>query len=211
MDLTERTNSMRRFFNEHVGDYDEHHVPFLNSKRHMVDVLPEGVERVLDLGAGTGLELYHLFERFPHARVTAIDVSELMLERLQERAFAGQVECRRGDFFQTPLGEGYDAVISSSALHHFTADQKKQLYVRILHALKAGGILSICDYYSADDAEEAAHFAALEANEDEHRHVDTPLTVAHERSLLEEAGFHRIEFLQSDPSNHFIQIGYKPL
>ena len=49
MDLNERTNSMRRFFNEHVGDYDEHHVPFLEAKRHMVNVLPEGVERVLDL------------------------------------------------------------------------------------------------------------------------------------------------------------------
>lgn len=210
MNLKERVDSMRSFFNEHIGDYDDKHAPFMSAKEQITEQLPEGTQRVLDLGAGTGLELFALFRRFPEARVVAVDVSDLMLEKLRTRPFAHLVECRQGDFFEVELGEGYDAVISSSALHHFAYDDKLLLYRRLYRALKPGGTVVICDYYSKDNAEEAAHFIELKENPNGRSHVDTPLTMEHERELMEACGFTEIRFLPSDPNNHYLQMGVKP-
>lgn len=54
----------------------------------------------MDLGAGTGLELIHIFELFPNARVTVIGINENMLEELKKRDFSNFVKIICGDFFE---------------------------------------------------------------------------------------------------------------
>ena len=68
---------------ETVEDYDTFY-------QSVTDALPDlGAEpRILDLGIGTGLELDCLFERFPDAQVTGIDVSAEMLAQLSLSRFA---------------------------------------------------------------------------------------------------------------------------
>ena len=51
-----------------------------------------------DTCGGTGLELIHLFELFPDAKVTVIDITENMLAKLKTRSFANQVTTICGDF-----------------------------------------------------------------------------------------------------------------
>ena len=65
MDLKTRAEEMRSFFDRKIDTYDEVHAAFAETKRMLTDCLPDGTETVLDLGAGTGLELIPLFERFP--------------------------------------------------------------------------------------------------------------------------------------------------
>ena len=41
----------------------------MDTKKALVDSLSGDIHKVLDLGAGTGLELIHLFEKYPEYRL----------------------------------------------------------------------------------------------------------------------------------------------
>ena len=189
MDLKKRNEEMRGFFDEKAGGYDDVHLLMMGNKRAITEMLPDGVEKVLDLGAGTGLELIPLFERFPNARVTVVDISSEMLSALKKRPFADRLDIIQADFFSADFGGGYDAVISSAALHHFTGDEKLGLYRRIYDALNPGGIFVNSDRYLKTQWEEDETFRAFYENTHGMRHFDTPLTLANEEKLLARAGF----------------------
>lgn len=140
MDLQKRNREMRDFFDEKADGYDEVHLPMMANKRIIAECLPDDTCDVLDLGAGTGLELLPLFGRFPDARVTVIDISEAMLRQLRRRDFSDRVEVVCGDFFEADFGCMRDAVISSAALHHFDESEKARLYGKIAGCLKPGGM-----------------------------------------------------------------------
>lgn len=199
MERNARTQEMLVFFNEKAKAYDAVHMSLMENKEVIAQVLPEGTQKVLDLGAGTGLELIPLFARFPQAEVTAIEVSPAMLHVLQQRPFVSQVQCVCGDFFSLPLGGGYDAVISSAALHHFSREDKAELYARCHAALCPGGVFVNCDRMTASLQEEEQLLWAYEATPTLYRHMDTPLAMETEQKLLEAAGFSYVQMtFQSD-------------
>lgn len=189
MNLTKRNEEMRDFFNEKADGYDAVHLPMMANKAAIAEMLPEGVNRVLDLGAGTGLELIPLFERFPDARVRVIDISEEMLNALRQRDYAGKLEILCGDFFALEFGEKYDAVISSAALHHFDEAEKARLYAKIFACLKPGGMFVNSDRCLDTREEQEARFREFRENGQNYRHYDTPLCADAEKTLLTDAGF----------------------
>ena len=127
MNLYERNQKQRSFFNWKINEYDASHQEFMNTKKELANNLDKDSKRILDLGAGTGLELIHLFELFPTIEVTVIDITENMLEELKKRHFAEHVTTICGDFFEVEFGDNYDAVISTSALHHFKREEKENI------------------------------------------------------------------------------------
>lgn len=193
IDLAERNRYMRKFFDEKAERFDDVHMSLMETKRTVTEVLPDGIGTVLDLGIGTGMELYALTERFPGVRITGIDISPNMTACLQNRPFADQITCIVGDFFETDFGENYDAVISTSALHHFDAAAKAKLYGKIFACLRPGGYFVNSDRFVDTDAEALEFYQYFLDNPE--RHGDTPLTVALETSLLTEAGFTDIRFV----------------
>lgn len=209
MNLKERNQSLKEFFDRKTVGYDDVHSKFMDSKRALTEALPEDTEKVLDLGAGTGLELIPLVERFPNVSITVADISEDMLNTLRERPFAGQVTYIVGDFFETDLGSGYDAMISTSALHHFAPEDKVCLYRKVYDALRSGGLFVNSDKTAPDPAAQEEGFRELA--EDPHRwpHMDTPLTIGAECTILEQAGF-RIREVRSMPNEgYFLYIAEK--
>ncbi len=201
MELCFRNADMRSFFNEKADGYDAVHgqKELYDTKRALVNKIPDGTERFLDLGIGTGLELTLLFERFPNAEVSGVDISENMLAELCRRPFAEKVKTVNGDFFMVDFlsddlgGEKYDAVISSSALHHFTPDDKRGLYEKVYDCLKQGGCFVNADYIYETLDEEKWIFENYERLLSEYRHVDTPLAAETEARLLKVAGFKSVE------------------
>ncbi|MBR4959775.1 MAG: class I SAM-dependent methyltransferase [Clostridia bacterium] len=175
IDLAERNRYMRKFFDEKADGFDDVHMSLLESKRAVTEVLPNGIRNVLDLGVGTGMELYALTERFPDVHITGIDISPNMTSYLEKRPFAKQITCIVGDFFETDFGEGYDAVISTSALHHFDSACKAVLYRKIFACLRPGGYFVNSDRF-VDTEEEALEFYRYFVDNPD-RHGDTPLTV----------------------------------
>lgn len=202
MDLLNRNTEMRDFFASRCDGYDAVHEEFMPTKTILSDALPEDTCRILDIGAGTGLELFSVFARFPHAEVTAVDICREMLDRLASRPFADRVKCICGDFFIADLGAGYDAVISTSALHHFAPEEKLTLYRRIRETLRPGGIFLNSDYIAISDQDEANRFAFYHKNDGSIPHIDTPLTPEHEHELLIAAGFAEVK-VEPTPRNNY--------
>ncbi|MBO6052938.1 MAG: methyltransferase domain-containing protein [Clostridia bacterium] len=202
MDLKKRAEEMRTFFDRKTDGYDEVHAKFAGTKRLLTEGLPDGIRNVLDLGAGTGLELFPLFERFPEARVTVIDISEGMLSALAKRPFADRLTVVCGDFFETDFGGPYDAAISTSALHHFAPQEKQKLYERIHACLAPGGIFLNSDKIVFDRNEERDTLASYFRDPAQYPHMDTPLAPSTEMELLENAGFGKITVALTDREDY---------
>ena len=198
MNLYERNQKQRSFFNEKIDTYDDVHSTFMGTKKALADNLDKDTKKILDLGAGTGLELIHLFELYPDVNVTVIDITENMLEKLKKRSFSSQVNTICGDFFEVEFGKNYDAVISTSALHHFKPEEKYKLYQKIYNCLKDNGQFINCDYIALTQEIQDKQLYELEHNIDNYKHIDTPLTVKNETNILKRVGFKDIKSYNVD-------------
>ena len=210
MNRADRNRQMLEFFAQRAADYDAVHLLMMDNKRAITQALLGSPRCILDLGVGTGLELIPLFERFPEAHVTGIDLAQPMLDELKKRGFASRVTVQRGDFFEVPFGEGYDAAISSAALHHFTEADKALLYAKVFCALKPGGQWINTDRFAATQQEQDAGFCAYALNPNAQPHMDTPLTLDNEYRLLSDAGFCSIEILPLKDPRYRLMTAVKP-
>ena len=202
MNIKFNAEKNREFFNYKVDEYDLSHEEFMETKKELTNNLPDGVSKVLDLGAGTGLELIEFYKRFKDAKVTAIDVSEKMLERLKQRDFGDKVEIICGSFFDVDFGKNYDAVISTSALHHFLKEDKFVIYKKVFDSLKDGGIFLNNDKIVSSNEEEQEMIEFYNNNINNKPHIDTPLSIEHEIEILEKAGFRDITVSEVDKKNY---------
>lgn len=204
MNLYERNQKQRTFFNEKIDSYDDVHSTFMETKKTLAESLDNDTKKILDLGAGTGLELIHVFELFPNAEVTVIDITENMLEELKKRTFANHVTTICGDFFDVEFGESYDAVISTSSLHHFKMEEKIKLYKKVYDCLKENGQFINCDKIALSEEIEEEQLYELEHNINDYKHIDTPLTVNHEIEVLKRAGFNEITSSNVDKDDYIL-------
>lgn len=202
MNLYERNQKQRTFFNSKIDTYDEVHSAFLETKKSLADNLDKDAKKVLDLGGGTGLELIHLFELFPDIKVTVIDIAEKMLDELKARDFSDKVTTICGDFFEVNYGDNYDAVISTSALHHFKKEEKIRLYKKIYDCLKDNGQFINCDKIALTEEIQNKQLYELEHNIENYKHIDTPLTVENEIKVLMENNFKEIEVKDVDKEEY---------
>lgn len=105
---------------------------------------------ILDLGAGTGLLSKFLYEKFPSAQYTLVDIAEQMLEIAKIR-FNGLNNFRFliTDYSSAfPDGE-YDLISSALSIHHLENNAKESLYCNIYKKLPAGGCFINIDQFNA--------------------------------------------------------------
>ena len=201
---------MGKFFDSRLVGYDEHMMTNIEGASEFYPFtaaqLPKAAgARIVDLGAGTGLELEEYFRINPSASVVAIDLAPGMLGELERKMAGRDVSLILGSYFDVPLGtECFDAAISVESLHHFTQNEKISLYKKLHGCLLRGGFFILTDYFAAsEDAEKAFRDELLRLkaeqgiSDGEFYHFDTPLTVAHEIEALRAAGFERVEVLGS--------------
>ena len=192
---------MTAFFTSRLDLYDEHMLREVPGCRagyaRMAALLPEGMARLLDLGCGTGLELEPIFARFPKLKVTGVDLTAAMLDRLRAKFPDRDLTLIRGSYVGMDFGrERYDAAVSFETLHHLEPEEKGALYRRVWEALTPEGVYVECDFTARNDEEEHALRAEhrrlrMEAGAggDTLYHFDIPCTLEHQRALLEAAGF----------------------
>lgn len=106
---------------------------------------------VLDLGAGTGLFSWHVFQRYPHANFTLVDVAEKMLDLAKTRFMAheGQFSMIKRDYRKVALSTGFDLIISSLSIHHLEHSEKQDLFREIFFNIKQGGVFINVDQIKA--------------------------------------------------------------
>ena len=147
---------MTDFFSKRLGIYEDVHLGHWPEEyAHIADFFRDGLNSLLDIGCGTGLELNAVYRRFPQAEVTGIDLCRDMMDKLQQTYRDKHFKAIVADYFECPFeAERYDAALSFETLHHFPYEKKKRIYQKLYRALKPGGYYIECDYMACCAEEE---------------------------------------------------------
>ncbi len=145
------------FDEAHAARYDESFTRMapLRETLHLLTLagfsdLPLEEGRILCVGAGTGLEILFLAERFPKARFVAVEPSGPMLEvcrrRIAEHQLEGRCEFFHGYVESLPGEGGFEAATSILVSHFILSPERRGAYFKaIAERLRPGGRLVSAD------------------------------------------------------------------
>jgi malonyl-CoA O-methyltransferase len=195
--------------NRSADTYDENAVIQRKMAHRLLLDLKERIpdaEHILEWGCGTGYFTQLLADHYPRARITAVDLSDRMIESAREKVTPeGRIRFMVGDDEEGWLRESapFDLICSCAALHWL--ENAEGTIHRWTEALAQGGWM-VAAAYGPDTLSEL-HFLFRQVEEDlgvpmyRHGHHFPPARVWRER--LEEAGltdigvsewWHRLEF-----------------
>lgn len=198
---------MDSFFEARVEGYDEHMINNVEGCKEayekMAELIPGNCLNLLDLGCGTGLELDKIFKKNPEIKVTGVDLTKAMLDKLKEKYKGKEITLINENYFNYNFDYmKYDVVISFQTMHHFYHEQKIYLYTKIYNSLKDNGKYIECDYMVCDQKEEDYNLSEYERikedlgiEKNEFYHYDIPCTINNEIEILRKAGFRKSKML----------------
>jgi tRNA (cmo5U34)-methyltransferase len=136
------------------------------------------VERILDLGIGTGETSVRVRDVHPAAEMVGVDVNDAMLAAARSRL--PDADLRVGQL-EDPLPEGpFDLVVTALAVHHLDGAGKADLFARVAARLRPGGRFVIADLIvPADPADVVTEIDGV---------YDQPSSLADQVTWLEQAG-----------------------
>jgi trans-aconitate methyltransferase len=112
-------------------------------------------ENIVDLGCGGGRNAGELLRRYPKAHVTAVDYSELSVEKAKEynqkMIAAGRCIVQQGDVSAITLPEGsYDLATAFETIYFWPG--LSHCFAQVAKILKPGGYFMICNESDGTDA-----------------------------------------------------------
>ncbi|MEV5705085.1 class I SAM-dependent methyltransferase [Actinoallomurus sp. NPDC052274] len=161
--------------------------------------------RILDLGAGTGMLSAVVAGLRSDAHFVLVDGASELLAQAERRLDGRCASCTTitQDMREPIPGGPYDAVVSALAIHHLEDSDKHDLFKRVHHVLKPGGVFVNAEQVAGTTErvqkldhslwlERARAAGATEADlEAAHRRMehDRPTTVGTQLEWLSEIGF----------------------
>jgi len=162
----------------------------------LLDCLPQGVERILDLGTGDGRLLALLRIDRPDTQGVALDFSPTMLAAARGR-FRGDKKIQVVEHnLEDPLPDlgRFDAIVSSFAIHHCADERKKTLYGEIYAALLPGGVFCNLEHVAPASAGLHRRFLhALQITEADEDPSNKLVEVQTQVGWLRELGFEDVD------------------
>lgn len=144
----QRDETASRYFREKASRWDEIrslHVPEQEVENALLELLPNSIEDLLDIGTGTGRMLELVAPRV--TRALGIDASREMLAVARNNLDkAGHAHCRvrQADMYQLPLpADSFDAVVIHQVLHY--AESPGAVMAEAGRVLRPGGTMLIVD------------------------------------------------------------------
>ncbi len=197
----ETYDSQRRFFIPCFDDYYQTGIKLLAYMR-------KEFNSVLDLGAGTGLLSRYLYETYPTANYTLVDIAEKMLDiaKLRFEGLSNFSYCEADYSKELPQGE-FDLVSSALSIHHLDEQEKFSLYTSIYNKLPSGGCLLNVDQFNAGSEEmnkQINHLWYTQISTSgisdeqqnlwlQRRELDKENTISETLAMLKEIGFSHVE------------------
>lgn len=184
---------------------------YINSTEFIVSNI-EKADRILDLGAGTGLLSYFWYKLCPNSEYVLVDIADDMLNVARKR-FAGidGVSYHITDYSKGLPYEDFDIVISALSIHHLEDTDKIKLFERVYNKLPVGGIFVNYDQFCAGDPEMNKWFDSYWEHQltssglkdddinlwKERRKLDRECSVEQELKMLRNAGFNLVKCIYS--------------
>lgn len=205
--MSNTIEEMGDFFDTRANIYEDH---MMSNVENIVEYYTEISKyiprnrnlKLLDLGCGTGLELDEILKVNSDIEFTGIDLSSKMLEKLMEkhRSKREHIKLINASYFDVDYGKSaYDVAISSMTFHHFSHEEKLELYKKIYDSLVDGGRYVEADYIAKDQEFEDFRYSELKRIKAEMNitdgfyHYDTPCTAENIIRLMKKAGFSEVE------------------
>ena len=118
---------------------------------HLPEMLPESA---VDLGCGGGRNAGELLKKYPKAHVTAVDYSELSVEKTKEynkaMIAAGRCVVLQGDVSDLRLSaESFDLATAFETIYFWPVLEK--CFAQVAKVLKPGGYFMICNESDGTD------------------------------------------------------------
>jgi ubiquinone/menaquinone biosynthesis C-methylase UbiE len=179
-----RGQAVQRQYASQASDYERRWSGYLDAtlKPTLTALQARAGDRILDVGCGTGRLLRELHTAEPGAQGWGVDVSEDMLAVAEAHSTGARYV--RADVHRLPFRAGsFDAVVTSSSLHHWARPSRVLLEIGTL--LRPGGRLVLTDW--ADDFLPTRMLSMILRIADR-SHVKT-FTSAELSTMLERAGF----------------------
>lgn len=162
----------------------------------LLEIIPQKVERILDLGTGDGRLLALLKIGRPDTEGIALDFSPTMLTAARERFRKDnkvQVIEHNLDNSLPDLGS-FDVIVSSFAIHHCADERKMTLYSEIYAALSPGGYFYNLEHVASPTAELHTRFlGSLGTSEGDDDPSNKLLSVEIQSQWLREIGFQNVD------------------
>lgn len=160
----------------------------------LLEHVPAGAARVLDLGTGDGRLVALLKSRRPDLTAVGVDFSPTMLAAARTR-FDGDATVSVVEHdLDTPLDPAwgtFDAVVSCFAIHHVDDTRKRALFGEVFARLRPGGVFCNLEHVASPTRSLHAEFlAALSAEEDPSNKL---AAVEAQLAWLREAGFDDVD------------------
>ncbi|MEM8778951.1 MAG: class I SAM-dependent methyltransferase [Cyanobacteria bacterium P01_G01_bin.49] len=126
-------------------------IPFATEQIEMIlrliELTQSNVDKFLDLGCGNGVLGNAIYQKFPQAKGTFLDLSETMITSAKENL----TEQKQSHFIVADFGkkswldlinqeENFEVIVSGFAIHHQPDERKQEIYQEIYQLLKPGGL-----------------------------------------------------------------------
>jgi len=193
----------KEFFDKLADQWDDISVHEEKKVRYITSLLYlKGDEKILDVGAGTGVMIPFYEEYLTAGSVLAVDFSEKMINRCRAKFPSSEhphINFEAADVYDLTYENEFDVVMSYSSFPHFTEHQKAVgIFAK---ALRPGGRFAIAHSSSRD------HINHVHSHSSSHIQNDVLPCLEELESMFDKAGLF-VTFEQSDDEYHII-IGTK--
>lgn len=202
---------MASFFDARINGYDDHmrqhNDDFEMFYQTIAGCVPADSKEILVLGCGTGADLQAVTKRFTKANFTCVDLSDEMLQTTQKRfSFLGQrLTLVKGSYFDVDYPNKYDAIVAVMTMHHWTFEEKLQLYTKIIKDLNPQGVYIEGDYYATleDEKRHLDRYITLKEtlSTSEYYHIDIPMNRVTQQKLYTSSGFKQVDIVYVRDAN----------
>ena len=184
----------RKYFNKHRHSKLAHAGYWRHDYKYALKAINRiRPEKLIDIGCGPGAFLTEVQDNFPNVKLSALDLSEKMIEETKAR-LSGNVDAFVGDSEKMPLvDEQYQVVTCNMSIHHYPHPQ--QAVNEMYRILQRGGYLLLNDLDCAAPIRAVTNFIFPRLNTGDVKMYNREEIL----KLMKGAGFRKVKYRKISP------------